>query len=83
MLPIHRHLGEDLDSTVELLVGHWSEPGRGDLENQGVPRVAGSESLHGTPGQRKALLKELIVEVRVEPRQHHPDLPSPRDPGSR
>jgi hypothetical protein len=24
--------------------------------------------LHGTPGQRKALLKELIVEVRVEGR---------------
>jgi hypothetical protein len=24
--------------------------------------------LHGTPGQRKALLKELIVEVRVESR---------------
>ena len=24
--------------------------------------------LHGTPGQRKALLKELVVEVRVEGR---------------
>jgi hypothetical protein len=32
--------------------------------------------LNGTPGQRKALLKELVVEVRGrEQRQHHPDLP--------
>jgi hypothetical protein len=40
--------------------------------------------LSGTPGQLKALLKELIVEVRVESRDRdHPDGPSSRDLGSR
>jgi len=38
MLPIRQHLGEDLDGARELLPGHRSNPGRSDLENQGVPR---------------------------------------------
>ena len=44
MPPIRQHLGQDLDGMRELLLGHWSESGRSDLENQRVPRVAGSES---------------------------------------
>ncbi len=44
MLRIRQHLGEDLDRACEPLLSHWSEPGWSDLENQRVPRVAGSES---------------------------------------
>lgn len=44
MLPSHQHLGEDLDGARELLLGHWSDPGRRDLENERVPWVEGSES---------------------------------------
>jgi hypothetical protein len=44
MLPIRQHLGENLDRARELLLGHWSDPGRSDLENQGVAGIAGSES---------------------------------------
>jgi hypothetical protein len=31
MLPIRKHLGEDLDGARELLLGHWSDAGRSDL----------------------------------------------------
>lgn len=44
MLPIRQHLGEDFDGARELLVGHWSDSRRSDLENQGVAGIAGSES---------------------------------------
>jgi len=44
MLPMSQHLGEDLDRTRELLLGHRSDSGRSDLENQRMPRVEGSES---------------------------------------
>jgi hypothetical protein len=44
MPQIGQHLGEYLDCARELLVGHWSDPRGSDLENQRVPRVAGSES---------------------------------------
>jgi hypothetical protein len=44
MLPIRQHLGEDLDRARELLLRHRSDRRRRDLENQRVPRVAGSES---------------------------------------
>lgn len=44
MLPIPQHLGEDLDGARELLLGHWSDPGRSDLKEQGVAGMAGSES---------------------------------------
>jgi len=44
VLPTRQNLGEDLDRERELLIGHWSEPGWSDLENQGVPGVEGSES---------------------------------------
>jgi hypothetical protein len=44
MLPMRQHLGEDLDSARELLLGHRSDPRRSDLENQGMAGVAGSES---------------------------------------
>ena len=44
MLPMSKHLGEDLDRARKLLLGHWSDLGRSDLEKQRVPRVAGSES---------------------------------------
>jgi hypothetical protein len=44
MLPIRQHLDEDLNGACELLLGHRSDPRRSDLENQSVPRVAGSES---------------------------------------
>lgn len=44
MLPIPKHLGQDLNRARELLFGHRSDPGRSDLENQGVAGIAGSES---------------------------------------
>src|SRR5690348_17439993 len=44
MLPVRQHLGEDLDRARELVLGHRGEPRWSDLENQRVPRVAGSES---------------------------------------
>jgi hypothetical protein len=44
MLPMRQHHGEDLDRACELLLGHRSDPRRSDLENQRMPRVAGSES---------------------------------------
>ena len=53
MLPTRQHLGEDLDCARELLIDHWSEPGRSDLENQGVPGVAGSESDPWSLAQRR------------------------------
>ena len=39
-----QHLGEYLHRASELLLGHRSDPGRRDLENQRMPRVGGSES---------------------------------------
>jgi hypothetical protein len=33
-----------------------------------VKEILGDAMLNGTPGRRKALLKELVVEVRVESR---------------
>lgn len=44
MLPIRQHLGEDLDRARELLLGHRSNPGQSDLENQSVAGIEGSES---------------------------------------
>jgi hypothetical protein len=44
MQPMGQHLGEDLDRTRELLLGHRSDSGRRDLENPRMPRVEGSES---------------------------------------
>jgi hypothetical protein len=44
MLPVRQHHGEDIDGTLELLLGHRSESGRSNLENQRMPRVEGSES---------------------------------------
>jgi hypothetical protein len=44
MPPIGQHLGQGLDRTRELLLGHRSDTGRSDLENQRMPRVEGSES---------------------------------------
>ena len=53
MLSIRQHLGEDLDGARELLLGHWSNPWRSDLQNQGVPWVAGSESDPWLPARRR------------------------------
>jgi len=39
-----QHLGEYLHRASELLLGHRSDSGRSDLENQRMPRVEGSES---------------------------------------
>ena len=51
-------------------------PHQGTLDLKAPPRVAARDAeealrdamLNGTPGQRKTLLKELIVRVRVESR---------------
>ena len=44
MLPISQHLDKDLDGARELLLGHGSDSGRSDLDNERVPWVEGSES---------------------------------------
>ena len=68
MLPSDQHLGEDLDGASELLLGHWSDPGRRDLENERVAWVEGSESdplsfprrCQGSPPRRVILHTHII-----------------------
>jgi hypothetical protein len=72
MRSIRQHLGEDIHRARELLVGHRSDPGRRDLENQRMPRVEGSES--DFPPVACAVRLRLASEARDDSHLHNPHL---------
>ena len=73
MLSIRQHLGEDLDRARELLVGHWGDPGRSDLEYQRVAGIAGSESDPLSFPRRRQRSPSSRVRFHI-PDNLHPDM---------